>query len=167
MLNFFRLNITPASVTTAPTASTTRRGTPVRRTPVPKAAKRRKLLVEERNLDEFEVKGDSKTDVIVNDVDPNGQFIQLYNKGDKEIALSGWSIKHSAGGDDKETTFKFHRSVKIEPKGTVNVWSAESNHPHTPPEHILMKQKWFTADEMITVLVNNEGEVNTFFQELF
>lgn len=114
-------------------------------------------------MDSFQVTGEAKGDVEISDVDPEGKFIQLHNKGDKEVSLSGWSIKHSAGGEDKETTFKFHRSVKIEPKGNVTVWSMDTNHAHSPPENILMKQKWFMGDVVNTAVINNEGEVMLFF----
>lgn len=62
-----------------------------------------------------------------------------------------------AGGN--ETAFKFHRSVKIDPNGTVTVWSSDSGVTHEPPQTIVMKQqKWFVADNMKTVLMNAEGE---------
>ncbi|KAK6624749.1 hypothetical protein RUM44_011609 [Polyplax serrata] len=166
-----RLNITPAHINTAASGGgsssssiqVTRRGTPIRRTPLGKglaANKRRRILVDEsQEADSFQVSGEAKGDIEISDVDHReGKFIQLHNKSDKELSLSGWSIKHSAGTDDTETTFKFHRSVKIDGKGHVTVWSMDSGRTHNPPEHIVMKQKWFMGDSVMTILVNNDGE---------
>lgn len=38
-----------------------------------------------------------------------------------------------------ETSFKFHRSVKIEGGGTVTVWSSDVGQAHEPPINIVMK----------------------------
>lgn len=147
----------------------TRRGTPIRRTPIGKGAtKRRRIFLDEsQESDSFQVSGEAKGDIEISDVDHReGKYIQLHNKSDKELSLSGWSIKHSAGSEDTETTFKFHRSVKIDGKGNVTVWSMDSGRSHNPPEHIVMKQKWFMGDSVITILVNNEGEVGCGFHKL-
>ena len=74
------------------------------------------------------------------------------------MILSGWQIVRRAG--DQETSFKFHRSVKIEPGATITVWSSDSGVTHEPPANIVMKgQRWFVADTMSTTLLSNTGEV--------
>lgn len=75
----------------------------------------------------------------------------------QEISLGNWQLLRTAGSN--ETTFKFHRSVKIEPQGTVTVWSSDTGTTHEPPQTIVMKQqKWFVSDTMKTSLLNNDGE---------
>jgi len=77
----------------------------------------------------------------------------------QEMVLSGWQLVRRAG--DLETSFKFHRSVKIEPGAIITVWSSDSGQTHEPPYNIVMKgQKWFVADTMSTTLFNNTGEVS-------
>lgn len=72
--------------------------------------------------------------------------------------MSGWQIIRKAGA--LETVFKFHRTAKIEPGANVMVWSSDIGATHELPSNIVMKgQKWFTADSMTTLLLNNEGEV--------
>lgn len=162
------MNITPSGGNAASSSSSSsihvsRRGTPIRRTPLGKAAaKRRRVFLDEtQEADSFQVSGEAKGDVEISDVDHReGKYIQLHNKSDKEISLGGWSIKHTGGSEDLETTFKFHRSVKIDGKGNVTVWSMDSGRSHNPPEHIVMKQKWFMGDSMMTILLNNDGEVS-------
>lgn len=76
----------------------------------------------------------------------------------QEISLSGWQLIRKAG--TLETVFKFHRTAKLEAGANVLVWSADIGATHEPPSNIVMKgQKWFIADNMSTILFNNEGEV--------
>lgn len=71
--------------------------------------------------------------------------------------MGGWQLVRTAGSN--ETNFKFHRSVKIEPNGTITVWSSDSGITHEPPQTIVMKQqKWFVSDQMKTALLNVDGE---------
>lgn len=72
--------------------------------------------------------------------------------------MGGWQIIRKTGS--LETTFKFHRSVKLEGGANVMVWSADIGATHEPPSNIVMKgQKWFVGDNMTTTLINIEGEV--------
>lgn len=71
--------------------------------------------------------------------------------------MGNWQLLRTAGTN--ETSFKFHRSVKIEPHGTVTVWSSDTGTTHEPPQTIVMKQqKWFVSDTMKTSLLNTDGE---------
>lgn len=72
--------------------------------------------------------------------------------------MGNWQLVRTAGGN--ETSFKFHRSVKIEPQGHVTVWSSDADGvTHEPPQTIVMKQqKWFVSDTMKTSLLNTDGE---------
>lgn len=64
---------------------------------------------------------------------------------------------------DKETQFKFHRTVKVEPGQTITTWSSDCGATHEPPTNIVMKgQKFFSGDNMTTHLLNTDGEVRTF-----
>lgn len=49
--------------------------------------------------------------------------------------------------------------MKLEPGATATVWSSDSNQTHEPPSNLVMKsQKWVVADNMSTVLINNNGD---------
>lgn len=72
--------------------------------------------------------------------------------------MSGWRILRKAGA--LETIFKFHRTAKLDANSTVMVWSADIGATHEPPSNVVMKgQKWFVADNMTTILLNNDGEI--------
>ncbi|XP_053971249.1 lamin-C-like isoform X2 [Hylaeus anthracinus] len=151
-----RLNITP---TQSSTTTSTGRSTPSRHTPLRGGKRKRTLLEEseERSSTDYSVSGTARGDIEITEADPQGRFVKLTNKGNKELGLSGWQIIRKAGS--LETVFKFHRTAKIEAGATVMVWSSDIGATHEPPSNIVMKsQKWFTADTMTTILLNNEGE---------
>ncbi|EGI70519.1 PREDICTED: lamin Dm0-like isoform X1 [Acromyrmex echinatior] len=149
-----RLNITPMQSTNTSLS----RATPSRHTPL--RGKRKRTLLEEseeRSSSEYSVTGTARGDIEITEADPQGRFVKLTNKGNKEISLGGWQIIRKAG--TLETTFKFHRSVKLDGGANVMVWSADIGATHEPPSNIVMKgQKWFVADNMTTTLINIEGE---------
>lgn len=85
--------------------------------------------------------------------------MKLYNKGNEEISIGGWQLQRVLNEGGPATTYKFHRSVKIEPNATVTVWSSDSRANHEPPSNIVMKQqKWITGENTKTILLNSDGE---------
>ncbi|XP_012134593.1 lamin Dm0 isoform X2 [Megachile rotundata] len=152
-----RLNIMPAQSSSS--VSSSGRVTPSRHTPLRGGKRKRTLLEEseERSSTDYSVTGTARGDIEITEADPQGRFVKLTNKGNKEQGLSGWQIIRKAGS--LETIFKFHRTAKIDAGANVLVWSADIGATHEPPSNIVMKgQKWFTADTMTTTLLNNEGE---------
>ncbi|KAK2582152.1 hypothetical protein KPH14_004512 [Odynerus spinipes] len=152
-----RLNITP--VQAGGVMQSSARSTPSRQTPLRGGKRKRTLLEEseERSSSDYSISGTARGDIEITEADPQGRYVKLTNKGNKEIGLSGWQIIRKAG--TLETVFKFHRTAKIEAGASVTVWSADIGATHEPPSNIVMKgQKWFTADTMTTILLNNESE---------
>ncbi|KAJ4447794.1 hypothetical protein ANN_09802, partial [Periplaneta americana] len=135
------------------------RSTPVRRTPV-RAGKRKRTTLEESeesSMSNYNVTSHAKGEIEISEVCPDGKYVKLHNKGNKEMMLGGWQLVRRAG--ELETSFKFHRSVKMEPGATITVWSSDSGQTHEPPSNIVLKgQKWFVADTMSTTLLNSTGE---------
>lgn len=154
-----RLNITPANSATASglsqSFSRSVRGTPSRRTP---AAKRKRAAYDEADeiTYEFAVDSTSTGDIEITEADPEGKFVKLHNKSDKEVAIGGWQLNRKAG--ENETVHKFHRSVKIDGGADVIVWSADSGTTASPGNIIMKSQKWFVGEEMRTTLVNADGK---------
>lgn len=164
-----RLNIHPTNSATASQMSASlnrssgrttplgRRATPSRSTA---AAKRKRTFAEDHldhSLNDFSVTSSAEGDIEIQETDSDGRFVKIHNKGEKEVAIGGWHLHHSAG--TVETAFKFHRSVKIEAGATVTVWSSDSGATHEPPTNIVMKQqKWFGGDKTVTKLVNADSK---------
>ena len=75
------------------------------------------------------------------------------------MAVGGFQVVRKCGED--ETVFKFHRASKIPSGATTTIYSNDQSETHEPPTTIVMKnQKWVTGDEMMTTLLNGEGEVS-------
>lgn len=152
-----RLNITPSG---SAEVSRSVRSSSQRRTPVRAGAKRKRTLLEESqeaSMNDYSINSSSKGDVEVSEADPDGKFVKIYNKGNKELSLGGWQVVRKAG--DAEVVFKFHRTVKIEPNAYITIWSSDSGQDHEPPSNLVMKgQRWFVADNMSTSIINNNGE---------
>jgi len=171
-----RLNISTSSQGSInqTTGRRTSRSTPVRRTPsrqqpLPTTTlpggisgpniKRKRMTeeLEDRSASEYYVTQSAKGDVEIYEADAEGKFVKLHNKSNKEINIGGWQIVRHVG--DNETSFKLHRSVKIDGNSYVTIWSMDSGITHEPPTNIVMKaQKWFVGDNMKTVLLSPEGE---------
>lgn len=151
-----RLNITPSG---SPEIRVVR-GSSQRRTPVRGGGKRKRTLLDESqetSLSDYSITSSAKGEVEISEICPDGRFVKLHNKSNKDIVLSGWQIVRRAG--DNETLFKFHRTVKLEAGATITVWSSDVGQDHEPPTNIVMKgQKWFVGDNMSTLLINNAGE---------
>ncbi|XP_070502002.1 lamin Dm0-like [Chironomus tepperi] len=154
-----RLNITPTQSQTASFSQSLRAGrsTPIQfRTPS-RAGKRKRAVFEDEDEQNFSVTSSAKGEIEITEVDAEGKFVKLLNRGNKEILIGGWQLVRKSG--DNETLFKFHRTVKIEGGQTVTVWSSDSGATHEPPANIVMKgQRFFVSDNMSTRLVNGDGE---------
>lgn len=160
-----RLNITPANSATVQSFSQSlrsSRATPSRRTPSG-GLKRKRAAVEEsedNSVSDFYVSATAKGNVEIKEIDADGKFVKLFNKGAEEVSIGGWQLQRLLNDNGPVTTYKFHRSVKIEPNGTVTVWSSDSRATHEPPSNIVMKQqKWMTGDNTKMTLLNSEGEI--------
>ncbi|XP_018400704.1 PREDICTED: lamin-C-like isoform X2 [Cyphomyrmex costatus] len=149
-----RLNITPMQSTNTSRSTPSSRHTPLR------SGKRKRTLLEEsdeHSSSEYSVSGTARGDMEITEADPQGRFVKLTNKGNKEISLGGWQITRKSG--TLETIFKFHRNIKLDAGANVMVWSADIGATHEPPSNIVMKGlKWFIGDNMTTILTNIEGE---------
>ncbi|SPP82170.1 lamin Dm0 [Drosophila guanche] len=160
-----RLNITPSNTATVQSFSqslrSSTRATPSRRTPSG-ALKRKRTIVDEtedRSVSDFYVSASAKGNIEIKEIDPEGKFVKLFNKGNEEVAIGGWQLQRMVNESGPSTTYKFHRSVKIDANAFVTVWSADTKASHEPPSNIVMKQqKWIAGDNTKTILLNNDGE---------
>jgi lamin B len=106
---------------------------------------------------DFTSSSSQKGSIEINETDAEGKFIKLFNTSDKDQSLGSWQLKHTAG--EQETVFKFHRSLHMKPGAYATVWSSDSETTHSPPTDLVMKgQRWFTADNMTSTLMDNKGK---------
>lgn len=154
-----RLNISNQSTSQFSQSLRSGRSTPAGRGTPSRAGKRKRTILDETDehlTSDYSVLSAAKGDIEIQESCPDGKFVKLFNKGENEIAIGAWQLKRTSG--ENETIFKFHRSVKVEPKGIVTVWSADTDATHEPPSNIVMKQKWFAGENIKTHLLNSDGE---------
>lgn len=120
--------------------------------------KRKRTLMEDssESLD-VETTKSCTGEIEVSEADPQGRFIKLNNKSNKEVSLGNWQLVRKANG--QETVYRFHRTVKLEGGTGLTVWSSDQGETHEPPFNLVMKsQKWTTGNDMTTQLLNNAGK---------
>jgi len=150
-----RLNI---SAVRSPRDQSTR-SVSVRRTPVGARGTKRKriMLSEETASSNFVSTATCKGEVEISEQDPEGKFVKIHNKGDKDIGVGGWQLMRKSG--EAEINYKFHRSIVLKAGQTSTVWSSDSDVTHNPPSDFVMKnQKWAVGDTFTTTLVNTSAE---------
>jgi len=150
-----RLNISPRQLLLQQQQTQGLRRTPLR------GEKRKRAHFEEFSAEDsnftYETSANVSGDVEILEDDPEGKFVKIHNKGDKEVSLSGWTLTRRAGGE--ETTHKFHRSVKLDKDASLTVYSSDIQGITNEPATIVMKsQKWFSGDNIYTYLINNSNE---------
>merc|ERR1711970_1583088 len=151
-----RLHITPGRVTVQRT--TEERETPIRRTPL-RGLKRKRTVVEESSSEKsaFQSTARSLGDIEISEDCPEGKFVKLHNKSEKDVPMGGCSVLRTAG--ETEVAYKFHAKSKIPAGATVTIFSSDQEETHEPPLTIVMKnQVWAIADEMSTRLVSTTSE---------
>ncbi|XP_066947892.1 lamin Dm0-like isoform X3 [Macrobrachium rosenbergii] len=150
-----RLNISTSRVL----ATSSERETPVRRTPI-RGLKRKRTVVEEDVVTKssFQTSARSSGDLELVEDCPEGNFVKVQNKSEKDISIGNYQIIRTAG--EAETIFKFHSKSKIPGGATVTVWSCDTETTHEPPLTIVMKnQKWAVADSMTTKLLSTSERI--------
>ncbi|XP_025419806.1 lamin Dm0 [Sipha flava] len=125
--------------------------------------KKRKLFQRDETEYEFSnvITASSTGDIEISEVCPDGQFVKLYNKGSKEISLSGHELVRTTAGQNLSTVFKFHRTVKLGAGNWLTIWSSTaSNQIHEPSAGsiVMNTQAWVSGDLMATILLNSEGQ---------
>ncbi|XP_039180313.1 lamin-B2 [Crotalus tigris] len=101
----------------------------------------------------------AKGSVSIEEVDPEGKFVQLKNHSDKDQSLGNWRLKRKVG-EGEEIAYKFTPKYILRAGQTVTIWATEAGVAHSPPSVLVWKNQgsWGTGDHIQTCLVNAEGE---------
>merc|ERR1719186_1306103 len=97
--------------------------------------------------------------ILILPLEDDVKCIKLKNTSEKEESLGGFALSSVAEGI--ETTYKFHRTVKVGPGAIVTVWSSDSDAEHIPSDgQLVMKEgAWKLGDTPNTSLLDKEGDV--------
>uniref|UniRef100_A0A8C9WCB9 Lamin B2 n=1 Tax=Scleropages formosus TaxID=113540 RepID=A0A8C9WCB9_SCLFO len=98
--------------------------------------------------------------ITIEEIDLEGKSVTLKNSSEKDQSLGSWRLKRQIG-EGEEIAYKFTPKYVLKAGQTVTVWSSDAGVSHSPPTDLLWKSQssWGTGDNILTVLVNSEGEV--------
>uniref|UniRef100_A0A8C9VNY3 Lamin B2 n=1 Tax=Scleropages formosus TaxID=113540 RepID=A0A8C9VNY3_SCLFO len=102
--------------------------------------------------------------ITIEEIDLEGKSVTLKNSSEKDQSLGSWRLKRQIG-EGEEIAYKFTPKYVLKAGQTVTVWSSDAGVSHSPPTDLLWKSQssWGTGDNILTVLVNSEGEVGVCF----
>ncbi|XP_041647387.1 lamin-B2 [Cheilinus undulatus] len=131
-------------------------------------SKRKRVEVEAQDMSEgergegqlrFSEEATASGAVTISPTDMDGNAVTLTNDTDQDQPLGNWRLKRQVDDND-EITYKFSPKFVLKAGQSVTVWSADAGVAHSPPSDLLWKSQasWGTGNEMITVLVNADGE---------
>uniref|UniRef100_A0A8C5BIG8 Lamin B2 n=1 Tax=Gadus morhua TaxID=8049 RepID=A0A8C5BIG8_GADMO len=92
--------------------------------------------------------------------DMDGNAVTLANDTEQDQPLGSWRLKRQVDGGE-EVTYKFSPKFILKAGQSVTVWSADAGVAHSPPSDLLWKSQasWGTGSDILTTLVNADGEV--------
>ncbi|XP_063002926.1 lamin-B2 [Elgaria multicarinata webbii] len=101
----------------------------------------------------------AKGSVSIEEVDPEGKYVQLKNRSDQDQSLGNWRLKRKIG-DGAEIAYKFTPKYVLRAGQMVTIWAADAGVAHSPPSVLVWKNQssWGTGANVRTYLVNSEGE---------
>lgn len=147
-----RLNITPNVTSTTATAAALSASSRLFRTP----SLKRKRNVLDDSLD-YSIHSTAKADLELAECDPEGKFVKVHNRSKQVYKLDGWQIVRKT--ETAEVVYKFQKNAKIEGNATVTIWSSSVGQKADQSSTLVLKgQSWATGENMITVLLNPDGE---------
>jgi len=98
-----------------------------------------------------------KRAIEVHEVDPEGQYVKLFNGSDKDVSLGGWTLKQL--DDGHEVAHKFPvRGSTLKSHQYLTVWSHDSDKSNVGQTDITMRQSWLNGDNIRTILADSKGE---------
>ncbi|XP_032992434.1 lamin-B2 isoform X1 [Lacerta agilis] len=101
----------------------------------------------------------AKGSISIEDVDPEGKYVQLKNRSDKDQSLGNWRLKKKIG-EGEEVAYKFTPKYVLRAGQMVTIWAADAGVAHSPPSVLVWKHQtsWGTGTSVRTYLVNSDGE---------
>ncbi|XP_077188454.1 lamin-B2 isoform X2 [Paroedura picta] len=101
----------------------------------------------------------AKGSISIEDIDPEGKYVQLKNRSDKDQSLGNWRLKRRIG-EGEEIAYKFTPKYVLRAGQTVTIWAADAGVAHSPPSVLVWKNQgsWGTGANIHTYLVNSDGE---------
>ncbi|XP_032382965.1 lamin-L(I) [Etheostoma spectabile] len=112
-----------------------------------------------RKNGELEARKISEGRIIVNEVDPEGKYVRLTNKSNKDKPLEGWEL-HLQINNRKPSMFRFFYSFILKAGETVTIWASGCLANDNPPTDLLWRNQnpWGTGEHLLVSLYSKNGE---------
>eukprot|EP01136_Pigoraptor_vietnamica_P020582 Opistho-1_new@69643 len=98
-------------------------------------------------------------EIVVQEIDRDGEFIRLANPTDKEVSLNGWSIKNATG--EKNVAHKVSLRQSLAPGEALTVWTPKGKPKAKTGEPVWRSQPVLDKSGAQLLLLNEENEVVT------
>uniref|UniRef100_A0A7N6FCR6 Lamin B2 n=1 Tax=Anabas testudineus TaxID=64144 RepID=A0A7N6FCR6_ANATE len=141
-----------------------------------RSSKRKRVDVEAKDVPEGRGEGQllvseeatASGAVTISPTDMDGNAVTLTNDTDQDQPLGNWRLKRQVDNGD-EVIYKFSPKFVLKAGQSVTVWSADAGIAHSPPSDLLWKSQasWGTGNDIVTSLINTDGEVKTSILYLF
>uniref|UniRef100_A0A669DN44 Lamin B2 n=1 Tax=Oreochromis niloticus TaxID=8128 RepID=A0A669DN44_ORENI len=102
--------------------------------------------------------------VTISPTDMDGNAVTLTNDTEQDQPLGNWRLKRQVDNGE-EIIYKFSPKYVLKAGQSVTVWSADAGMAHSPPADLLWKSQasWGRGNDIVTSLVNADGEIRTWF----
>uniref|UniRef100_A0A8D0CRK9 Uncharacterized protein n=1 Tax=Sander lucioperca TaxID=283035 RepID=A0A8D0CRK9_SANLU len=98
--------------------------------------------------------------IIVNEVDPEGKYVRLTNKSNKDKPLEGWEL-HLQINNRKPSMYKSFYSFILKAGGTVTIWASGCGVDDNPSTDLVWRNQnpWDTGEQLLVSLYSSNGEL--------
>ncbi|XP_031158450.1 uncharacterized protein LOC116052086 isoform X13 [Sander lucioperca] len=112
------------------------------------------------NTGELGARKFSEGRIIVNEVDPEGKYVRLTNKSNKDKPLEGWEL-HLQINNRKPSMYKSFYSFILKAGGTVTIWASGCGVDDNPSTDLVWRNQnpWDTGEQLLVSLYSSNGEL--------
>uniref|UniRef100_A0A8C9XFU1 Uncharacterized protein n=1 Tax=Sander lucioperca TaxID=283035 RepID=A0A8C9XFU1_SANLU len=98
--------------------------------------------------------------IIVNEVDPEGKYVRLTNKSNKDKPLEGWEL-HLQINNRKPSMYKSFYSFILKAGGTVTIWASGCGVNDNPSTDLVWRNQnpWGTGEQLLVSIYSSNGEL--------
>uniref|UniRef100_A0A8C9XG75 Uncharacterized protein n=1 Tax=Sander lucioperca TaxID=283035 RepID=A0A8C9XG75_SANLU len=98
--------------------------------------------------------------IIVNEVDPEGKYVRLTNKSNKDKPLEGWEL-HLQINNRKPSMYTSFFSFILKTGGTVTIWASGCGVNDNPSTDLVWRNQnpWGTGEQLLVSIYSSNGEL--------
>jgi hypothetical protein len=114
-------------------------------------------VVDHHSGHEFVVKSHSDIDVVIDEVNMQGNYVHLTNKGTRDWDLNNWKLVSTVGVQSE--TYKLQTTQPLQPGKSITIWSANRGGTNNPPASYVMNGTWPSGNRIFIQLFDTVSSV--------